>query len=105
MEQSDYSMAMSTLNKLTDPELELLIRAARAELNDRNTNTLKFVAQVGLFKIETNGSGEVFLTVRKTMLRLGDVGVGGIRVTFSSPNGSFIPNNINGLPAMIFEST
>ncbi len=91
------------LNALTDSDLENLIKAARAELNDRTTNTLKFVAHVGLFKIETNGCGEVFLTVEQTKLRLSEVR-GCIMVTFSSPNGSFIPHNINGLPAMIFES-
>lgn len=59
------------------------------------------VAIVGQIEIETNGSGEVFLTHGKTKLRISDVR-GGLMVTFVGNGGSFIPHNINGLPAMIF---
>jgi hypothetical protein len=62
------------------------------------------VAQVGRFVIETNGSGEVFLTVGKTKLRVSNGYNDDIQITFAagSRNGEFIPDNINRLPAMIF---
>jgi hypothetical protein len=58
------------------------------------------VAKVGKFLIETNGSGEVFITVGKTGLRISDIR-DCIMVTFTG-NGKFIPHNVNGLPAMVF---
>ena len=62
---------------------------------------MEYVAKVGRFVIETNGSGEVFLTVGKTKLRITDIRED-IQVTFSGNGGEFIPHNVNGLPAMIF---
>ena len=62
---------------------------------------MEYVAKVGRFVIKTNGSGEVFLTVGKTKLRITDIRED-IQVTFSGNGGEFIPHNVNGLPAMIF---
>ena len=62
---------------------------------------MRHIAQVGNFTIETNGSGEVFLTVGKTSLRITDVRET-IQITFSGNGGEFIPHNVNGLPAMVF---
>lgn len=58
------------------------------------------IAMVGKFLIETNGSGEVFLTVGSTKLRITNIR-DDIQVTFTN-GGEFIPHNVNGLPAMVF---
>jgi hypothetical protein len=59
---------------------------------------------IGDFQITTNGSGEVFLTLGETKLRISSVANDGIRIihAYARFNGHFIPDNINGIPAMIF---
>jgi len=63
------------------------------------------VTKVGRFLVETNGSGEIFLTVGKTILRISNIHrepSDDIRVTFSGNEGIFIPDNVGGKPAMVF---
>ena len=62
---------------------------------------MQYVSKVGNFVIETNGSGEVFLTAGDTRLRITDHR-DDIEITFSGNGGEFIPHSVNGLPAMRF---
>jgi hypothetical protein len=54
---------------------------------------MRHIAQVGNFTIETNGSGEVFLTVGKTSLRITDVRET-IRVSESEPMTTYSVSDI-----------
>jgi hypothetical protein len=63
---------------------------------------MKIIATIGNLHIESNSSGEMFITSGHTKLRVSDIGNGVIRVTFAGKGGEFVPGSIAGVPAMEF---